>query len=125
MWRLLKVFRLLLMCQKYSSISSLSTAVGFHAYEPKAPQQNDTHNPPPAPLLLQQLASPTVESLLSRFRGGSKFTRRNFSRKQAWETAVKRGKGGFPGPMSWERMDEEELRVKAENLLTPEVWGDA
>ncbi|CAN0205039.1 unnamed protein product, partial [Pylaiella littoralis] len=57
-------------------------------------------------------------------RGGVNFTRRmhsTFSRKQAWETAVKRGKGGFPAPTSWEPMDEEELRVKAENLLTPEI----
>lgn len=66
--------------------------------------------------------SPKAGPLL-RLRGGSKFTRRGFSRKRAWETAVKRGKGGFPGPMSWEPMDEEELRVKAENLLTPEVCG--
>jgi len=69
-------------------------------------------------LPLNQLSSPTVRKQL---RGGSKFPRRAFSRKKAWETAVKRGKGGFPGPMSWEPMDAEELRNKAENLLTPEV----
>ncbi|CAM9708322.1 unnamed protein product, partial [Ectocarpus sp. 8 AP-2014] len=57
----------------------------------------------------------------SGLRGGANFSRRTFSRKRAWETAVKRGKGGFPGPMSWEPMDTEELRVKAESLLTPEI----
>ncbi|CAN0483963.1 unnamed protein product, partial [Ectocarpus sp. 12 AP-2014] len=58
---------------------------------------------------------------LSGLRGGANFSRRTFSRKRAWETAVKRGKGGFPGPMSWEPMDAEELRVKAESLLTSEI----
>lgn len=43
------------------------------------------------------------------------------NRKQDWETAVKRGKGGFPGPCSWDPMEEETLRVKAETLLAPEV----
>ncbi|CAM9989073.1 unnamed protein product [Ectocarpus sp. 12 AP-2014] len=56
-----------------------------------------------------------------RLRGGANFSRQTFSRKRAWETAVKRGKGGFPGPMSWEPMDAEELRVKAESLLTSEI----
>lgn len=49
-------------------------------------------------------------------RGGAQL-----SRQRAWETAVKRGKGGFPGPTSWDAMDAEELRVKAEKLLAPEV----
>lgn len=50
-------------------------------------------------------------------RGGAHFNRR----RRAWETAVKRGKGGFPCPTSWDPIDEEALRVKAETLLTPEV----
>lgn len=49
-------------------------------------------------------------------RGGAQF-----NRICAWETAVKRGKGGFPGPTSWDPMDEEALRLKAEALLSPEV----
>lgn len=50
-------------------------------------------------------------------RGGAYLNRR----QRAWETAVKRGKGGFPGPTSWESVDEEALRVRAETLLAPEV----
>lgn len=111
MRRLHEVVRFVFVCRKCWLISSASS-VNLDAR--KAPQQ---HVGIP---LRQQLLPPTTESL-ANLRGGSKFTRRSFSRKQAWETAVKRGKGGFPGPLSWEPMDEEELRVKAENLLTPEV----
>ena len=50
-------------------------------------------------------------------RGGANFNQR----RRAWETAVKRGKGGFPCPTSWDPIDEEALRVKAETLLMPEV----
>ena len=115
-----KVLHLLFMCRRCCRSSSTSTAGSFDAQQ--APQQHATLTPPSYTLLPQKPISSSEESL-SQLRGGSKFTRRSFSRKKAWETAVKRGKGGFPGPMSWEPMDEEELRAKAESLLTPEVRG--
>lgn len=57
-----------------------------------------------------------VSRKLSALRGGA-----HFNRKRAWETAVKRGKGGFPGPTSWDPMEQEALRIKTETLLAPEV----
>lgn len=57
-----------------------------------------------------------LQKMGGNIRGGAQF-----NRIRAWETAVKRGKGGFPGPTSWDPMDEEALRLKAEALLAPEV----
>lgn len=96
-------------------------------HKKKTPQQlHQQHQQHQQVIGDRHLLPTTAKSVLFALRGGIYFTRRTntFSRKGAWETAVKRGKGGFPAPSSWEPIDEEELRVMAENLLTPEVVNE-
>lgn len=120
-----------LSCSRVSESNPLNKTPQQQHHQHQQPNIGDDHGHATAPTerLPPQLLLPTMtaaKSAVLALRGGVYFARRmhTFSRKGAWETAVKRGKGGFPAPSSWEPMDEEELRIMAENLLTPEVENE-